>query len=255
VRVGLIGKGYWGSIIKKKLITPIELIFEADSQFNYEAYLDQIDWAFVATPAGTHFPIVKKLLEEGINVFCEKPFTGNAKDSAALFDIAKKNQQLLYVNNIFLYRNSYLQFKELLKAEKKNIQKVEFIWNKYGPFKDSIKNDLFYHDVYLFLDIIERFQQPINIQSVDVDQSVNHLIINAQINNIEVVFAYDRLYKGEKHKLIKVNDTLVCDFSKADNDPLNEMIQLLLFDSEKFNFEKCQSLTLQTESLIDFFDL
>lgn len=250
MKVGLIGNGYWGSIIKKKLVAPIELIFEANSRLNYDGYLPQIEWAFVATPPNTHYRIVKKLLENNVNIFCEKPFTGSVQDSAALFELAKEKGLLLYVNNIFVRRNVYLNFKERLKLDGIAISKIEFIWNKYGPFKDTIKNDLFYHDAYLFLDIIDNSQKHLTIQSVNVNQTKDKLSIEVLIDGIEVIFTYDRLYEGQKHKKIKVNDTLVCDFSNPDNDPLNESIQALLFNTSKFPLDKNHFLTLKAENLI-----
>ena len=61
-KVGLIGIGKWGKILRDKLRKNSNLIFEANSKSNFKKKLNKIDWVFVATPDKTHFQIVKYLI-------------------------------------------------------------------------------------------------------------------------------------------------------------------------------------------------
>ncbi len=60
----------------------------------YDDYRKMLDSArfrpfFVATPTPYHHEIVKYALERGINVFCEKPFCLNARESRELVELAE----------------------------------------------------------------------------------------------------------------------------------------------------------------------
>lgn len=51
---------------------------------------ENIDIIYVASPNNTHYGFVKKALEAGKNVFCEKSLTVNAKEFDELEALAKK---------------------------------------------------------------------------------------------------------------------------------------------------------------------
>ncbi len=53
--------------------------------------------AFVHSSTLSHFEIVKKLLENGVHVFVDKPITLDEPSAAILFDIAKANNLILMV--------------------------------------------------------------------------------------------------------------------------------------------------------------
>lgn len=250
MNVGLIGKGYWGSIIESKINDPLRLIFSADSSTNYEPYLDNTDWVIVATPSHTHYAIVKEMLEYEIHVFCEKPFTETLEEATELIKLAIEKGVKLYVNNIFLHRKAYINFKTKL-PKKHKLDKISFSWNKFGPFKDNLLNDLFYHDLYMLLDILG----PIDTHDISlnsINSSENKYYLNCTINNLVIEFDYDREYKGEKIKTISVNDNILCDFSIPDNDPLSEMIYKVINEKSIFDFEKNLELTLNAKTLFEY---
>ena len=49
--------------------------------------------------------IAKDAIEEGVNVFLEKPFCSNTNEAVELIRLAQKNKIFLYVDNVFLYRS------------------------------------------------------------------------------------------------------------------------------------------------------
>ena len=115
----LIGHGYWGKILEGKIENHFDLNFIANSKMDYDDSLDGADWIFIATPCRTHYSIVRKCIERGKNVFCEKPLTLDPEKSRELFNLAEKNGVNLYVDNLFLDRDEIrnLDIKEVSGIE------------------------------------------------------------------------------------------------------------------------------------------
>jgi predicted dehydrogenase len=92
-RVAVIGTGKfgWFHAMKYASMRNVELIvvdvdldraIEASKQFDCEYYIDYkrircVDFVSIATPNIMHFEVAKHFLEAGVNVFLEKPMTGN----------------------------------------------------------------------------------------------------------------------------------------------------------------------------------
>lgn len=55
---------------------------------DWNDFVNVIDAAYVASPTGTHFEYVKKLLQTGKHVLCEKPMVLLKKQAEYLFDLA-----------------------------------------------------------------------------------------------------------------------------------------------------------------------
>ena len=91
--VCLIGLGSWGKTLlnslkgikKFKNITVIKNRKD-QTKINYKS----IKWAFISVSTLNHYNVVKKILKNKVNVFCEKPLTNNLKQDIKLFKIAKK---------------------------------------------------------------------------------------------------------------------------------------------------------------------
>jgi hypothetical protein len=139
MNVGLIGKGYWGTILLSKLEKICDVKFVCNSKDNYKTKLDLVDWVFVATPNDTHFNIVKYCLQLKKNVFCEKPLTLSYKKSKKLLNLAKKYGVKLYVSDVFNYRKERKNITDITKP-------IKVIWNKVS---NNTLYDLMYHDLYL----------------------------------------------------------------------------------------------------------
>lgn len=140
MKVGLLGCGYWGKILlsKLKMFDDIEIVWVYTSKDTI--LLDNtIDWVFIATPNDIHYEQAKYFIEQGVNVFCEKPLTPTYEQSKELFDLAEKYDVKLYVDDVFNYRTDRKDIKNLSKP-------IEVVWNKVS---DNTLYDLMYHDLYL----------------------------------------------------------------------------------------------------------
>ena len=81
----LFGPGKWGSVLRREIIKLTNLVEIFDSKSDiYDFNYSDIDWAFVSTSNESHFKIVNHLLDNNINIFCEKPLTLSSKNSKYL---------------------------------------------------------------------------------------------------------------------------------------------------------------------------
>ncbi len=136
IRIGIIGMGRMGithySIINTHPSVEIvsvsdtsELIMKMLKKYtpNLKTYTDykdllaakDLDGIIVCTPSFLHHPICKMACENGINVFCEKPFTTDpqmAKELANMFEAKGLVNQVGYVNRfdpVWMTVKQYLQ--------------------------------------------------------------------------------------------------------------------------------------------------
>jgi hypothetical protein len=214
MNVGLIGSGYWGTIIKPKLINICDLKFVANSKTNYTDLLDQVEWVFVCSSTKSHYDIVKTCLNANKHVFCEKPFTGDYDKAKELIDLAHDKNLNLFIDNIFLYREESLHLHN-------TFEEIKFIWNKSEDIKQNIYDSLLYHDIYLLLHTtgIEDWKV------VQKNEDIHTLNLVLKFQNQTASFNYNRnmTYK-EKFILL---DHLKIDYSSPKTDPLSNIINQL----------------------------
>lgn len=236
----LIGNGYWGSIVQSKLKVQTDLIYTANSKDNIDDILNQfdIDYVFVCTPTESHYEIVKKCIQKQKNVFCEKPFTGDYNKAKELYDLSKKNNVNLFIDNIFLYRNEFINIQNI------KFRNIKFIWKKFeNLFKENLLNTLLYHDLYLLLKL-SNYDWEINFCNITEDK----LSLSLFNKNLSSEFQYDRNYLGEKEKKIFIDNDII-DFSIPNNDPLSEIIDKL--KKNDINFNENKKITLNTIKLLN----
>ncbi len=63
----------------------------------------RVDLAIVATPTAHHFPLVLDLIERGVHVLCEKPFTETLDQAIELVRLADARSVRVVVNNEFRF--------------------------------------------------------------------------------------------------------------------------------------------------------
>jgi UDP-2-acetamido-3-amino-2,3-dideoxy-glucuronate N-acetyltransferase len=69
----------------------------------------------VATPAATHYEIVKQCLEAGKDVFVEKPLALNAQQGEQLVALAAARSRILMVGHILLYHPAIVKLRQLIE--------------------------------------------------------------------------------------------------------------------------------------------
>lgn len=103
---------------KLKLIQKKYKIKKIYTNFNSILKNGEIDFFSVVVPPALHFRYVKKILEVGKNVLCEKPFTVNKKYSDKLIKISKKNKSTNFVSYQMRYQPIRQKIKSLIKNNK-----------------------------------------------------------------------------------------------------------------------------------------
>jgi len=90
------------------------------------------EFVVIATPTKYHFPMVKYALENGVHVFCEKPFTLTTTQGKELTELAKQKG---LVNQVGFHNHFIGTFRELKRLLSKNIlgELVHFSGEAYGP--------------------------------------------------------------------------------------------------------------------------
>lgn len=86
-------------VYDRKIDSAIRFCKENDLTYytdNYEDLLKKVDAVYIAVPHPFHYKYTKQALLSGKHVICEKPLTLNKKETIDLYDIARKNNLVLY---------------------------------------------------------------------------------------------------------------------------------------------------------------
>jgi predicted dehydrogenase len=136
IRVGIIGYGYWGPNLVRNFNAAegceVHMICDINQQSLKKARKSypsikttadsnelikdpDIDVVIVATPVFAHYELAKKALEEGKNVFVEKPFTYTSAEAEELIELAEKKNLKIMVDHTFLYTGAVRKIKQLIE--------------------------------------------------------------------------------------------------------------------------------------------
>lgn len=133
VGIAAIGCGYWGKNLVRVFAElgalrgicdsdPARLDAVAPKGFEVERYDDlsgvlgnpSIVAVAVATPAATHYQVVKRCLEAGKDVFVEKPLALAVGEGAELVELAERRGRILMVGHILLYHPAVTRLHQLV---------------------------------------------------------------------------------------------------------------------------------------------
>jgi predicted dehydrogenase len=70
----------------------------------------------VATPPSTHPELVRRLLETGVHVLCEKPLALTSREAREMLDLARRRGLVLMMASKFRYLDEIVEAKRLLEA-------------------------------------------------------------------------------------------------------------------------------------------
>ncbi|HWZ42844.1 MAG TPA: Gfo/Idh/MocA family oxidoreductase [Candidatus Saccharimonadales bacterium] len=136
VKIGTVGLGAWGWNVTRNFaeLKSCNLVscFDVDQKRResagrawpgvkpvdtYEQLLQQdIDAVAIASPAVTHYELVKKALLSGRDVFVEKPFTLNTRDAEELLELSQKLDRVLMVGHLLEYHPVVHRLRKLITS-------------------------------------------------------------------------------------------------------------------------------------------
>ena len=230
MNVCLIGLGNWGkkllsSLKGLKKIKNITVIKNRKdrTKINYKT----TEWAFISVNTTKHYNVVKKLLNNKVNVFCEKPLTNNLKQDIELFKIAKINRCKLYVSDI-----------ENFKNKKLTIKKENFIIRqKFSKDKSDIANRLAYHDfTYLFKYLRNKKEKKFRV----IKKKLGEIKFSLEFDNKKFSFDYSLNSKSKKHTFNNIDLT-------TKKNVLRKMILKII--NNKINFTKNANISIFSNKL------
>ena len=122
-RIALIGYGYWG----KRFLRYLEEQFHvahichrsADESGRFtssieEVFNSDIEAVVIATPIDTHYEIVRKALENGKHVLCEKPLAQSSGEVHEIAELASKNKLHVITEFTYTFSNGIRQARKIL---------------------------------------------------------------------------------------------------------------------------------------------
>lgn len=209
MKIALIGFGKWGKVLFKnlKIITNQLTILKKKDLNNVN---QKFDWAIVSTQDQYHYKIVKKYLESGINVFCEKPITRNKFQTKELYKISEKKKVNLIENQYYFY------FSRKFKFYNKN-QNTIFRQKKGKKIKiHEIIYRLTYHDLLLIYPYIKN-KKLRKINFVEFKNNKLNFILHFD-KKLLINFSYDLNKIKKKHiinkELLKTTNNILLRYIK-----------------------------------------
>jgi predicted dehydrogenase len=122
---------------------------------DYDAILsdDSVDAVVVATPTASHFGLVRRALQAGKHVLCEKPLCLFSREAKELVALANSRSLVLMIGHVFLFNSGILKIKELIdQGELGNVLYLSAERTNLGPIRDDVNAayDLAAHDIAVF---------------------------------------------------------------------------------------------------------
>lgn len=145
VKVAVIGCGYWGKNLVRNFqqlgvldrvcdatpagrATAVDIAPQIRVVSDVSAVLNSdVSGVVIATPAETHYHLVKQALEAGKDVFVEKPLALTYEQGAQLVKIAEKHEHILMVGHVLEYHPAIVKLLTLVRAG--DLGKVRYIYS------------------------------------------------------------------------------------------------------------------------------
>jgi UDP-2-acetamido-3-amino-2,3-dideoxy-glucuronate N-acetyltransferase len=202
--VGLVGLGYWGKNILRNLYelgvlhtacdSDLTVISEREKKFRDVHYTTssekvlenpEIKAVAIATPAITHYELVKKSLLSGKDVFVEKPLALTVQEGEELVEIAENKKRILMVGHILHYHPAVIKLKELISSG--DLGKIHYIYsNRLNIGKLRTEENILWsfapHDISVLLMLSE--EEPVSVSAFGGDY-VNRGIYDTTLTTLE----------------------------------------------------------------------
>src|SRR6185437_15513175 len=160
IGLAVVGAGYWGpNLVRAARVTPaFRLTWLCDRDLGRaQAALDQytpvratasyeqvladpeVAAVAIATPAATHFDLVRAALEAGKNVLVEKPLTASVAEGHKLADLAQRSRLVLMCDHTYCYTPAVQRIRQLiLGGEIGDIQFVDSVRINLGLVQPDV---------------------------------------------------------------------------------------------------------------------
>jgi len=235
-KVAVIGCGYWGKNLVRNFYnlgalamvcdmthtgrsTAKELAPQAEVVSSLEAALQApVAGLVIATPAETHYDLVKQALEAGKDVFVEKPLALTYEQGAHLIRLAETSERILMVGHVLEYHPAILRLYALVQQGV--LGKVHYIYsNRVSLGKVRREENILWsfapHDVAVILRLMGSLPFQVAayggsyVQPNIADVTVTHLLFD---NGVRAHIHVSWLHPFKEQRLIVVGSQQMASF-------------------------------------------
>lgn len=230
-QVAVIGSGYWGKNLVRNyarlgalrmICDKNEILLshfkeqypDTDTCFaiNEVLHREDIQGVIVATPAETHFTLVRESLLAGKHVFVEKPLVLSEQDAEEIIALAEKNRLVLMVGHLIQYHPGFIRLKELAAAGE--LGRINYIYShrlNLGKIRreENILWSFAPHDISMILSLAG--EEPESVMTVGgnylhkkiADVTTTHLAFSS---GLQAHIFVSWLHPVKEQKLVVVGD-------------------------------------------------
>lgn len=215
IKICIVGAGRAGEFHVKSLLTMknFELLYIIDPDIhkaNKLAYTancaagNSLDWVMVGmsfdaiiicTPTNTHYELIKKCLNYGKHVLCEKPLGKNIAEIKECFNLANSKNLKLLIAYQKRFDKNYSELYNVISTNNHLIKNINII-NRDYPFpsleylktSNGIVEDMICHDIDI-INLYMGFKMPIKVTAYThtFDENLNNI---NEIESIEILMQY-----------------------------------------------------------------
>jgi predicted dehydrogenase len=176
--LAVIGCGYWGKNLVRNFyqLGALRMVCDDSPECRLKAstlapdcdivsstddvFTSSVNAVVIATPAVTHFALVREALECGKDVFVEKPLALTYQEGAELVRLAKANRRILMVGHVLEYHPGILELRRLVDCGE--LGKVLYIYsNRLSLGKIRREENILWsfapHDIAVILRLTGQF--------------------------------------------------------------------------------------------------
>ena len=243
--IAVIGAGYWGKNLVRNFYELGALKAICDKQKGLRAHYKEkytgtsftgdlqsllndkdIDALVIATPAETHYTLVREALLAGKHVFVEKPLALDIAHGAELVSLAEQKGLVLMVGHILQYHPAVLKLKALI--DNGDLGKIQYIYsNRLSIGKIRAEENILWsfapHDISVILMLLAEF--PVTVQATG-GEYLQSRIADVTMTTFEFrsgvkghIFV-SWLHPFKEQKLVVVGDRKMAVFDDVSNEKL-----------------------------------
>ncbi|WP_413174307.1 Gfo/Idh/MocA family protein [Anabaena azotica] len=190
IQLAVIGVGRWGvhllrnflahpqvSVVAvvdphKERLTKIKQQFDLDenvlltTEWEYVKQIAGLTAVAIATPATTHYALIKDALQQGYHVLAEKPLTLDPEECRELCQLAESQQLILMVDHTYLFHPAVEKGQTVVQAGQLGDLRYGYATRTHlGPVRQDVDAlwDLAIHDIAIFNNWLGKL--PIKVQA------------------------------------------------------------------------------------------
>jgi predicted dehydrogenase len=187
IGLAIVGAGYWGpNLVRTALATPtfrLDWLCDLDAERakavlgpytmvrptdSYDAVLSDpaVAAVAIATPAATHFDLVRSALEAGKHVLVEKPLTPSASEGEKLASLALRSGLVLMCDHTYCYTPAVQRIRSLIRGgEIGDVQFIDSVRINLGLVQPDVDVlwDLAPHDLSILDFVLPEDTTPVGV--------------------------------------------------------------------------------------------